>query len=44
MIPTVNGGNLSIHIGSNNNVFVNGAKVVTPNILVAGGVVHVIDK
>lgn len=44
MLPTVNGANLNVHIGSNNNVFINGAKIVTPNVLVAGGVVHVIDN
>lgn len=42
-LPTVNGGSLTIHTGSNG-VFVNSAKVITPDVLIAGGVVHVIDK
>jgi len=42
-LPTVNGGNVNISLRGSN-VFVNGAKVVTPNVLVAGGVVHVIDN
>jgi uncharacterized surface protein with fasciclin (FAS1) repeats len=41
---TVNGANLTVHLGANGSVFVNGAKVVTPNVLIAGGVVHVIDQ
>ncbi|KAF2430128.1 Fasciclin-domain-containing protein [Tothia fuscella] len=42
-VATVNGASLTVTFGANNTVFVNGAKVVTPNVLVAGGVVHVID-
>ncbi|RDI82926.1 hypothetical protein Vi05172_g7279 [Venturia inaequalis] len=42
-LPTVNGGSLTIHTGSNG-VFVNSAKVITPDVLIAGGVVHVIDN
>jgi len=42
-IPAVNGGRLQITVVGGS-VFVNGAKVVQPNILVAGGVVHVIDQ
>ena len=38
------GANVTITITSGGNVFVNDAKVVTPNILIAGGVVHVIDE
>lgn len=41
---TVQGSNITIHAGSNGTLFVNGAKVITPNVLIAGGVVHVIDK
>jgi uncharacterized surface protein with fasciclin (FAS1) repeats len=41
---TVNGANVTIHAGANGTFFVNGARVVTPNVLIAGGVVHVIDK
>jgi len=44
MLQTVNGANVTIHAGSNGTLFVNGARVVTPNVLVAGGVVHVIDN
>jgi uncharacterized surface protein with fasciclin (FAS1) repeats len=43
-VQTVNGANLTVHFGTNNQVFVNGAKVITPNVLVAGGVVHVVDN
>lgn len=42
-ISTLNGASLNIQTGAGG-VFVNGAKVVTPNVLIAGGVVHVIDK
>ncbi|KAF2828634.1 Fasciclin-domain-containing protein [Ophiobolus disseminans] len=42
VIPTVNGQNLTITI-NNGSVFVNNAKVVIPDVLIAGGVVHVID-
>jgi len=41
---TLAGGNVTIHAGANGTLFVNGAKVVTPNVLIAGGVVHVIDN
>jgi uncharacterized surface protein with fasciclin (FAS1) repeats len=43
-VKTVNGADVTIHAGANDTLFVNGAKVVTPNVLIAGGVVHVIDK
>lgn len=42
-IQTVGGGNVTIRI-INNNVFVNSAKVIIPDVLVSNGVVHVIDK
>lgn len=42
-VQTLNGKNLTITI-ENGTVFVNAAKVVTPNILVANGVVHLIDN
>lgn len=38
----MNGMNLTITV-EGSDVFVNSAKVVTPNVLVANGVVHVID-
>ena len=41
-LTAMNGANLTINI-DNGNVFVNSAKVITPNVLVANGVVHVID-
>lgn len=41
-LPTVGGGNVTITV-ENGNVFVNSAEVITPNVLVANGVVHVID-
>jgi len=43
-VMTVNGGNVTITITSAGDVFVNDAKVVAPNVLIAGGVVHVIDE
>merc|ERR1711939_247330 len=43
MVPTLQGGNVTIRI-NDDNVFVNNARVVTPNVLIAGGVVHVIDN
>jgi len=43
VIPTIGNGSVNIHI-TGNNVFVNGAKVIKPNLLVGGGVVHVIDN
>lgn len=39
----VNGRNLTIRI-DNGSIFVDSARVVTPNLLVANGVVHIIDK
>ena len=42
-LTTVNGGNVTITV-EDGSVFVNSAKVIIPNILVANGVVHVIDK
>ncbi|KAL2063947.1 hypothetical protein VTL71DRAFT_4441 [Oculimacula yallundae] len=42
-LPTVNGGNVTITV-VNGTVFVNSAKVTIPDVLVAGGVVHVIDS
>jgi uncharacterized surface protein with fasciclin (FAS1) repeats len=41
-LPTVNGANVTITI-EDGSVFVNSAKVVTPDALVNNGVVHVID-
>ncbi|MCJ1273132.1 hypothetical protein MMC21_000921 [Puttea exsequens] len=43
MVPTLGGANLTITLDGSN-VFVNSAKVITPNVLVANGVVHVIDN
>jgi len=42
-LTALNGGKLTITI-ENGNVFVNSAKVITPNVLVSNGVVHVIDN
>ncbi|KAK4554331.1 hypothetical protein LTR86_008539 [Recurvomyces mirabilis] len=42
-IPTLNGGNVTITI-ENGTVFVNGARVTNPDILISGGVMHVIDS
>jgi uncharacterized surface protein with fasciclin (FAS1) repeats len=43
-LQTANGANLTITIDANGTVFVNAAEVVVPNVLVANGVVHIIDK
>ncbi|KAF2107850.1 Fasciclin domain-containing protein [Lophiotrema nucula] len=43
-LQTLNGANLTITIDGNGTVFVNAAEVVTPNVLVANGVVHIIDN
>ncbi|TKA68276.1 hypothetical protein B0A49_10044 [Cryomyces minteri] len=40
---TMNGANITVTI-NNGSVFVNSAKVVTPDVLVANGVIHVIDN
>jgi uncharacterized surface protein with fasciclin (FAS1) repeats len=42
-LMTLEGGNITITI-NNGSVFVNDAKVIVSDVLVAGGVVHVIDK
>jgi uncharacterized surface protein with fasciclin (FAS1) repeats len=42
-LKTVNGGSVTITV-ENGSVFVNSAKVIIPDVLVANGVVHVIDK
>lgn len=42
-VTAMNGMNLTITV-EGSDVFVNSAKVVTPNVLVSNGVVHVIDK
>ncbi|KAF2712057.1 FAS1 domain-containing protein [Pleomassaria siparia CBS 279.74] len=43
MLQTILGQNLAITI-ENGTVFVNAARVITPNVLVANGVVHIIDN
>ncbi|KAF2687184.1 FAS1 domain-containing protein [Lentithecium fluviatile CBS 122367] len=43
-VQASNGGNLTITIDGNGTVFVNSARVLTPNVLVANGVVHIIDN
>ena len=43
VLTTLSGGNITITI-DNGTVFANAARVVTPNVLVANGVVHVIDE
>jgi uncharacterized surface protein with fasciclin (FAS1) repeats len=42
-LGTLLGTNLTVTV-SNGSVFVNNAKVVVPDLLVAGGVVHIIDE
>lgn len=43
-VATLQGTNVTITLTSGGDVFVNDAKVITPNLLIAGGVVHVIDE
>ena len=43
-LTTTNGENITITTTSNGTTYVNSAQVITPNLLVANGVVHVIDK
>jgi hypothetical protein len=43
-LTTMNGENISITTKSDSTTFVNNAQVITPNLLVANGVVHGIDK
>merc|ERR1712137_1330179 len=44
VLTTLNGQNLTITIGEEGRIFVNNARVTIPDILVANGVVHVIDE
>ncbi|KAF1999586.1 FAS1 domain-containing protein [Amniculicola lignicola CBS 123094] len=43
-VGTLNGGNLTITIDEDGTVFVNAARVIVPNVLVANGVIHIIDN
>ena len=43
-VPSLLGPNLMITLGDDGSVFVNSAKVIIPDVLVANGVVHVIDN
>ncbi|KAF9632049.1 hypothetical protein BFW01_g2911 [Lasiodiplodia theobromae] len=43
-VTALNGGDLTIRVLDDGDVFVNGARVIIPDILVANGVVHVIDN
>lgn len=42
-IPTLQGGSVKVSI-RNGNIFLNSAEVVVPDVLIANGVAHVIDK
>lgn len=42
-LPTVSKGDLTITVDGND-IFVDSAKVIIPNVLIKEGVVHVIDK
>jgi uncharacterized surface protein with fasciclin (FAS1) repeats len=44
VLTTLNGANLTITIGEEGRVFVNNARVTIADVLVANGVVHVIDE
>ena len=43
-LATLSGENITIKTGSDGTTYVNSAQVVIPNLLVANGVIHVIDK
>ncbi|EKG20288.1 hypothetical protein MPH_02406 [Macrophomina phaseolina MS6] len=43
-VTTLNGGQLTIRVQDDGDVFVNGARVVLTDVLIANGVVHVIDN
>jgi len=43
-LNTLSGGQVTVYMGENGTVWVNNARVVTPDLLVANGVVHVIDQ
>lgn len=43
-VTALNGDDLTIRVLDDGDVFVNGARVLIPDIIVANGVVHVIDK
>ncbi|KAI9842228.1 MAG: hypothetical protein M1837_007373 [Sclerophora amabilis] len=43
-IETLGGGEVTITVGEDGSVFVNSAQVILPDVLVANGVVHVIDN
>ena len=42
-VPSLNGNDLTITVGADGSIFVNQARVIIPNVIVANGVVHVID-
>lgn len=42
-VPTLNGGKITVHL-EDDKVFINSAQVLIPDVLVANGVVHVIDS
>ena len=44
VLTTLNGANLTITIGDEGRIFVNNARVTIADVLVANGVVHVIDE
>lgn len=43
-LTTLQGNNVTVTIEDDDDIFINGAKVVIPDVLVANGVVHVIDN
>ena len=43
-LTAMNGENITVTTSSDGTTYVNSAQVITPNLLVANGVVHVIDK
>ncbi|KAK7717853.1 hypothetical protein SLS57_006229 [Botryosphaeria dothidea] len=43
-LTSLNGGQLTVRVQDDGNVFVNGARVVLTDVLIANGVVHVIDN
>jgi uncharacterized surface protein with fasciclin (FAS1) repeats len=43
-LTTLQGNNVTVTVEDDDDVFINGAKVVIPDVLVANGVIHVIDN
>lgn len=42
-VPTVNGNDVTLSVGTDGTVYVDNAKVIFPNIILSNGVAHIID-